>query len=241
MVSGKEIYVSWFSAGVSSAVATKMVADELDHIIYIHIDDQHEDTMRFVKDCEQWFQKEITILQSDRFRTVQEVLLAKAFVRSPNGAPCTGELKKAVRKKWESENRFFCNFKYVWGMDCNEADRAERIKDEQWEANHVFPLIDFGMTKEQAHGALASAGIKRPAMYDLGYLNNNCLGCVKGGMAYWNKIRVTHPDVFKKRAIMEREIGGTALKGIYLDELDPRRGRDQPPVVEECGVLCGQL
>ena len=39
--------VSWFSAGVSSAVATWLVRDQIDRIIYTHIDDQHPDAMRF--------------------------------------------------------------------------------------------------------------------------------------------------------------------------------------------------
>ncbi len=44
--------MSWFSAGVSSAAATKLMIKDIDHIIYIHIEDQHRDTLRFVKDCE---------------------------------------------------------------------------------------------------------------------------------------------------------------------------------------------
>ena len=36
--------VSWFSAGVSSAVATWLMRDVVDKILYIHIGDQHEDT-----------------------------------------------------------------------------------------------------------------------------------------------------------------------------------------------------
>ena len=55
--------VSWFSAGVSSAVATWFAIKEIDKIIYQHIDDQHSDTLRFVKDCESWFGKPIEILQ----------------------------------------------------------------------------------------------------------------------------------------------------------------------------------
>lgn len=31
-------------------------------------------------------------------------------------------------------------------------------------------------------------------MYDLGYANNNCIGCVKGGIGYWNKIRIDFPE-----------------------------------------------
>jgi hypothetical protein len=54
--------VAWFSAGVSSAVATKLMIDEIDQILYTHIDDQHPDTLRFVRDCESWFGKPVEIL-----------------------------------------------------------------------------------------------------------------------------------------------------------------------------------
>ena len=54
--------VSWFSAGVSSALATKLSLPC--KIIYIDIDDQHPDSMRFVRDCEEWFETPIEILKS---------------------------------------------------------------------------------------------------------------------------------------------------------------------------------
>lgn len=75
-------------------------------------------------------------------------------------------------------------------------------------------------------------------MYDMGYRNNNCIGCVKGGMGYWNKIRRDFPEVFARRARQEREIGHTCINGIYLDELDPNRGRMEDEVLEECGIAC---
>jgi hypothetical protein len=76
-------------------------------------------------------------------------------------------------------------------------------------------------------------------MYDLGYHNNNCIGCVKGGKGYWNKIRVDFPEVFAARAKMERDIGHYCIKDAnWLDELDPEAGRNDPPVTQECGVYC---
>jgi hypothetical protein len=77
--------VSWFSAGVSSAVATKLVINKIDKIIYQHVDDQHADTLRFLKDCEQWFGKPIEIIQSP-FRTVENVVLFTRWVKGPGGA-----------------------------------------------------------------------------------------------------------------------------------------------------------
>jgi hypothetical protein len=232
--------VSWFSAGVSSAVATRLVADELDFIFYIHIDDQHPDTLRFVRECEAWFGKPITILQSNS-RSVDGAIRKNGtcYMNGPAGAECTRRLKKRVRKDWEQAHKDLFPLRYVWGMDANEAHRADRVRETMPEYGHSFPLIERGIGKAEAHEILRASGIKRPAMYELGYHNNNCVGCVKGGMGYWNKIRVDFPEVFAARARLEREVGASCIKGVYLDELAPDAGRHEGPIVDECGILCG--
>ena len=236
--------IAWFSAGVSSAVATKLVIDKIDRIIYTHIEDHHPDTLRFVRDCEEWFGKKVEITQSP-YKNVNNACLGVAYVNGPHGAACTNILKRRVRQEWEGENQFFNWFNYVWGMDLDETERCERLEEAMPQQEHIFSLIDNGLTKEKAHKILKASGIKRPAMYDLGYQNNNCIGCVKGGMGYWNHIRVDFPEVFKERAEMERKIGASCIntkKGrIFLDELDPERGRHDPPIVEDCGIFCEMM
>jgi len=233
--------VSWFSAGVSSAVATRLAIDQIDEVFYIHIDDQHPDTLRFVRECEAWFGKPITILQSPYKCVAHAVKGAggRGYVNGPGGAACTRWLKKRVRKEWEQEHADLYPLRYVWGMDAGEAHRADRIRETMIEFDHSFPLIERGIGKAEAHEILRASGIKRPAMYELGYHNNNCVGCVKGGMGYWNKIRVDFPDVFAARAKLEREVGASCIKGTFLDELAPDAGRHEGPIVDECGILCG--
>jgi hypothetical protein len=126
-------------------------------------------------------------------------------------------------------------------MDYGEIARCERLHETMPDQEHVFPLVDRKMSKEEAHKILSASGIKRPEMYELGYSNNNCIGCVKGGMGYWNRIRQDFPEVFEARAKMERVIQATCIKGVYLDELDPERGRHEPPIVGDCGILCELL
>lgn len=232
--------VSWFSTGGSSAVATKLVADELDQIIYVHIDDQHPDSMRFVNECAVWFGKPITILQSDKKDVSTAVLTAggRGWINGVGGAACTRTLKKRVRQKWEQENVELYPMQYVWGMDASEQHRADRIRETMPEFNHRFPLIENRIGKAEAHEIMRASGIRRPAMYDLGYHNNNCIGCVKGGMGYWNKIRVDFPDVFASRAKLEREVGASCIKGVYLDELAHDAGRHEPPIADDCGIMC---
>lgn len=226
--------VSWFSAGVSSFIATYLERDNLDRIIYTHIDNQHPDTFRFIKDCEKALGKEIEILQSP-YKSVDNVIEQFRFVNSRYGAKCTDILKRRVRKEWENGKK---DLMYIWGYDIEEQHRAERLRESMPQCEHVFSLIEKGLSKEDCHGMLARLGIKRPKMYELGYRNNNCIGCVKGGMGYWNKIRKDFPDVFARRAKQEREIGHTCIKGVYLDELDPNRGRFETEVLEECSIAC---
>lgn len=233
---GMNLNVSWFSAGVSSFIATYIEKDNIDKIIYTHIEDQHPDTMRFLRDCEKILGKEIEILQSP-YRNVNNVIKQFRFINSPYGAKCTQILKKRVRKEWEYAHKNE-DLTYIWGYDIEERHRAERLLESMPQFKHKFPLIERGFKKEDCHGILRELGIKRPAMYDLGYRNNNCIGCVKGGMGYWNRIRIDFPEVFEERAKLEREIGASCIKGIYLDELDPDRGRLEEEVMEECNIIC---
>lgn len=233
----KRLKVCWISAGVSSFVAGYLERDTIDKFIYIDIDDQHGDSMRFVKDCEKVLGKEIEILKSP-YGSVENAIRAAKVIRLQGGfAPCTNWLKKRIRKEWELKHSDY-ELTYVWGMDSTEKQRAENLKNTMFEFNHCFPLIERDLTKAEAHGICNKLGIKRPVMYDLGYNNNNCVGCVKGGMGYWNKIRVDFPEVFESRAKLERDIGHSILKECFLDELDPNRGRMSDEIEQECNIFC---
>lgn len=141
--------------------------------------------------------------------------------------------------KWERENPD--HHTYVWGFDSNEKNRADRVCKALSDYDHEFPLIEQGLTKEEAHGIAGRLGLKRPIMYDMGYPNNNCIGCIKGGMGYWNKIRVDFPEVFKHRARQEREIGHSCINGVFLDELEPDRGNVNTEIMEDCTIACQLL
>ena len=198
----KKLKVGWMSGGVSSAVACYLERETIDKFIYIDIDDQHPDTMRFIKDYEKVLGKEIEILKSP-YGSVENAIRACGHIKVRFFAPCTNWLKKRIRKQWEYEHREY-EITYVWGFDCDETERAERLKETMFEFQHCFPAIERGLSKADMHAINEELKIKRPFMYDLGYNNNNCIGCVKGGMGYWNKIRIDFPEIFENRAKMER-------------------------------------
>lgn len=234
------VKVVWISAGISSFIAGWLVRDSVDEWIYIDVKDQHPDSIRFIHDCESLIGKEIQILRSEKYEDVADVVRKTGMINSPWGASCTGMLKKAVRKKWEQEqySKGVSDFTYVWGMDFNERNRKESIIKNFPEFSHEFPLIDKMLSKEDCHALANRIGLKRPLMYEMGYNNNNCIGCVKGGMGYWNRIRKDFPEVFESRAKLEREVGHSCLNGTFLDELDPEAGRMSPEIMEDCSIMC---
>ena len=230
--------ICWFSCGISSFVACYLAKD-VDEIIYTHVANQHEDSLRFLHDCEKLLGRKIHILQSDKYDSVDDVIERTRCINTAYGAPCTKWLKKQVRRDWELKH--YEHHTYVWGFDVNEKARAEKLSETMSDYDHEFPLIDNYLSKEECHGIADKLGLKRPVMYDLGYPNNNCIGCVKGGMGYWNKIRVDFPEVFERRAKQERLIGHSCIKGIFLDELEPDRGNMNMEIMEDCTISCQLL
>lgn len=243
--------LGWFSGGVTSAVAIKK---SLDHglrldIFFFETGQHHEDTDRFLKDCEKWFNQKIIIIKNRKYNSVMEIF-RKGYVNSPNGAYCTKLMKKDMRMALEKIVPFDFQI-FGFEYDVKQVNRAIRFNEQYPEAKAIYPLIDLRMNKEDCFKELMLSGIDIPKMYKLGYANNNCIGCVKGGQGYWNKIRVDFPEIFKEMSEVERLVGATCLKKqiklkngkiksvkLYLDELDPEAGKHESISLPECGVVC---
>jgi hypothetical protein len=230
--------VCWFSCGAASAVATKLAISEnagnLPLVIaYTEVLEEHPDNKRFLADCEKWFGQEILILGNDRYkRSIYETFKTSAM-NIKGSAPCTQKLKKQVRIKFEQVND-----RQVFGYTVEEQQRYDRFIDVNNDVDIWVPLIDKGLTKEDCLGMLKNAGIELPKMYQLGYHNNNCIGCVKGGMGYWNKIKIDFPEQFERMASLERFKKQTILKDRYLDELKSTDGNYPAEPNIECSIFC---
>ena len=238
--------ISWFSCGVTSAVATRLVLDRFPEAIIAYCDtgSEHNDNKRFIKDCEEWYGKGITILQSPKYKDIWSVFEKTKYLAGVKGARCTTELKKLVRREFEQPDDL-----QIFGFDSSEASRAERFKGHNPEVSTWFPLIEKKLSKNDCLEIVQKQGIKLPVMYELGYRNNNCIGCVKGQAGYWNKIRMDFPDVFERMAKQERELnvaicksyaGDGKRKRVFLDELPPDMGRYKDLDIQ-CGLFCGEI
>lgn len=236
-----ERVVCWFSCGAASAVAAKLALSRFDpdtvEVVYTDPGAEHPDNERFLRDCEAWLGKTVHRLKSEKYRDTWDVWERRGVMRTHHGgAPCTGELKRAVRFGFQKPFDV-----QVFGYTAEERDRANSFRQQNFEIDLRTPLIEAGLTKADTLAIIERAGIALPAMYLMGYNNNNCIGCPKGGMGYWNKIRRDFPEVFQRAAALERRLGNSIFnengKALYLDELDPRRGRHDEPSFE-CSLMC---
>lgn len=237
-------YVCWFSCGASSAVAAKLTiagAGPADEVVVAYTDtgSEHPDNARFLADCEKWFGQPILVLRSPKYGSVDDVIEQRRFLNGPAGALCTAELKRKPRFAFQHADDAQV---FGYTADSRELERVAKFRANNPEIDLRVPLVDRGLTKSDCLAIIERAGIELPAMYRLGYEHNNCLGCVKGGMGYWNRIRRDFPDVFARRARQEREIGATCIRDdgapVWLDELDPDRGDMADEPMGECSLLC---
>jgi hypothetical protein len=193
---------------------------------------------RFLKDCEKWFGKEIKIIQDTRYKDHIDLCIKVKSVNFVGGAECSRTLKKKQRQKFEREHPEITAQIFGFEYDKKEINRAIRFKEQNPKTNPLFPLIEKKLNKAGCMSMVQKAGIELPTMYKLGFSNNNCVGCVKGGMGYWNEIRKHFPGQFQRMAEAERLIGYTCIKGKYLDELDPEAGRHESAPMPECDLFC---
>lgn len=241
----EKIITVWFSCGVASAVAAKLAVEKYgknNTILVVNnpVKEEHKDNQRFLKDVEKWIG--VTIIQAinSKINTISavDVWNKKKYMSGVKGAPCTSYLKKQAR--YEFETKYNIDY-HVLGFTADEKHRHERFT--KFERANVLPiLIDEGLTKHDCFSIVIKAGIKIPLVYELGYPNANCIGCVKSSSpTYWNLVRKNNPEIFQQRSEQSRNLKCRLVKykgiRIYLDQL-PEYAIGGKLKGYECGIFC---
>jgi hypothetical protein len=233
--------VVWVSAGAASAVAAKLTLKyEPDAILaYCETGAEHPDNKRFLSDLEAWCKRPIERLRSERYASTWDVWERRSYLAGIDGAPCTTELKLMPRIAWQQPTDI-----HVFGYtaDANDVSRAKRLRENYFELTIKTPLIDRGIVKEACLGLLERCGMKLPAMYGLGFHNNNCIPCVKATSPnYWANVRQHFPDTFDRMAKLARslDVRLCRIKGErrYIDEI-PADWPTTEAIAPSCDFLC---
>lgn len=238
--------VCHFSCGAASAVATKLTLQNSDlpvEINNVYLEEEHKDNQRFLKDCEAWFGVNIRQHRDTKYNaSIYEVFRRVRFIKSAYGAACTARLKRAVFSAITTADSII-----IIGFTADKADqdRWERMLDSNPDLMLEAPLIEANLNKQDCISIIAAQGIEIPVMYKKGYHNNNCIGCVKGRMGYWNKIKIDFPEVFWEMVAIQDLIGpesyfweGDENWDGSLRHLPPDKGHYPSELSIQCGVVC---
>jgi 3'-phosphoadenosine 5'-phosphosulfate sulfotransferase (PAPS reductase)/FAD synthetase len=213
-----------FSGGVTSAWAACWALRNFpkEEVIWLFHDTQEEDadTYRFIREFSEKAGHPITE-QSDG-RSVTQVFEDEGAIANNRMAFCSRILKANQRdvyiKKLRAEG--VTEILNVLGFTGVEWQRVQRAAMRAEAAGYtaVFPLVTEKVTKQQAADFCISLGIRPPEMYRWSE-HANCVGCVRGGKAYWLKVKENAPLIFAQRAELEKSYGHTILKDTTLVQL----------------------
>lgn len=233
--------IAWFSSGAASAVMTKIALSENPNIFPVQCDlggSEDVDNRRFTKECEKWFGVSVRHIKG-KHADIDEVFNARKYHSGINGAPCTSEMKVAPRLDFQLPSDT-----HLWGYtaDASDVKRWERMCLTYPDMKQRAPLIEKGLTKEACLAMIERASIKPPRVYELGFPNANCIGCVKATSPnYWSLVRKEFPEVFARRAEQSRRFGSRLTRisdeRIFIDEI-PEDWPTTQATAPRCDFLC---
>ncbi len=211
-----------FSGGVTSAwCASWALAQYLkSEVIFLFHDtkEEHPDTYRFIREMAIALDHPVTNFSDGR--SVVEVFEDQNAIANNRMAFCSRILKAEQRDKYfkQLKKEGVDEIINVVGFSAIETERVQRASARAEASGYKirFPLIENRLSKQDcADWCRNNMGVVPSAMYRWSE-HANCVGCVRGGKAYWLKVKENEPEIFEQRAKLEEEFGHTILKDMSL-------------------------
>ena len=225
-------HVVLFSGGVGSWAAAKRVAAEHGtenlYLLFTDTKSEDEDLYRFLPEAAENVGGQLIWIADGR--DVWETFFDRQFIGNTRVDVCSKALKRDMSRKWFKDNCDPANTVVYLGIDWSELHRYEKARP-RWEPFELkAPLCEPPyLTKDQIFDWLASEGIKRPRLYDMGMPHNNCGGfCVKAGHAQFVRLLQVMPERYKYHEEKEEEVRLTTGKDVAI--LKDRRGGTTKPL-----------
>lgn len=222
------IAIVCFSGGLSSALAAVETVRRygkentilLNHNISSHV--EHEDIKRFKREVSEYCGLPITYANADDYEDMSPLrvaLMKKGFSVGTGQSFCTYYLKTEPFYRYLEQYPRSPDIHIIYGFDADEPDRIKRRTDAIQAMGYTpeFPLADWERTIEN----IEDIGILRPVTYRI-YKHANCIGCLKAGRQHWYCVYCLRHDIWAEAKAAEKEIGYSIIKGVYLEELEPK-------------------
>ncbi len=233
-----------FSGGVTSAWCAGWALKNYpkDEVILLFHDtkEEDEDTYRFIKEMSMALKHSIT--ERSDGRSVTELFRDEGALANQQMAFCSRILKAEQSEKYFAELRSqgVTEIIKILGFSSAEWERVQRatMHGERGGYKLRFPVIEDKVTKQECADWCKAQGPCLPRMYSWSD-HANCVGCVRGGKAYWLAVKENRPDVFEQRKQLEIEFGHTisnrySLVQIEQEGLKRRVGRREAIEIGPC-------
>jgi hypothetical protein len=210
-----------FSGGVTSAYCAGWALDKFprnDVVLLFHdTKEEHPDTYRFIREMAAALNHPIT--ERSDGRSVVQVCEDEHALANNRMAFCSKILKAKQRDRFFKELRAVGETELVnvLGFTALEWRRIQRntMRGECEGYTVRFPLVEDDVTKQHAADWCLSKGVRPTEMYRWSE-HANCIGCARGGKAYWLAVAREEPEIFEQRAKLEEQFGHTFLKDTTL-------------------------
>lgn len=183
------------SSGLGSAYAWKLLCDQHgpENVtgVFTDVNGEHPDNYRFLAEVQYELGSRLVKLTNGG-KTIWDVMIEQRFLANSRINSCSKYLKREPFRKWLRETQNPDATVVYLGIDWMEMHRLDRARPHWAEAGWRVeaPLCEPPYrSKEDGQAWLDEAGIRRPALYDLGFGHANCGGgCVKAGIGQFRKL-----------------------------------------------------
>lgn len=213
-----------YSGGVTSAWALDWALRKFprEEVVALYHDTQREDadTYRYLREMAD--RLGVAITERSDGRSVEEVEDDEGAIANNRMAFCSRILKIVPRQKYFEELRAagVTQIILVLGFSSHEDERIQRATMNSLRDGYtvLFPIHMEGISKQACADWSNALGVRLPAMYEWSD-HANCVGCRRGGKAYWLAVKEHRPEVFDAMVQREQAMGHTVLKDTTLERL----------------------
>lgn len=215
-----------FSGGVTSAWcagwALRNFPKEQVILLFHDTKAEHGDTYRFIKQMAE--KLGVAVTERSDGRSLDELFEDNNAMASNRMGFCSRELKVVPGQKLVTElkDAGVTEIIRVYGFSGQEWQRIQRYSmyAETGGYSIRFPVKEEGISKQDCADWCTALGVCPSEMY-MWSGHANCVGCVKGGKAYWLKVKEHAPEVFALRKAQEKMYGHQMFSGyVSLEDLE---------------------
>jgi len=174
---------------------------------------EHPDTYRVIRELSAALAHPIT--ERSDGRSPLELFADEGFLGNNQNAMCSRILKREIGERFlEGLVAEGFEVEQVIGFSASEPRRVAGAVGRAAAGGYVarFPVIEHGISKQECADWCLSIGVAPSAMYCWAE-HANCVGCVKGGRAYWLAVAEHEPAIFERYARAEEEYGHSIIRG----------------------------